>query len=155
MTGERWTSQPTGALRFRGDERVLVVFAVLWTVFWSAYMQAAYSAGVPLVMWASASIFIAYGLWAAGRTLHGALARRRRAYSIDEETLLVTDTRTDSVVLRVDRTAISELSVERHRGGNVTLWGRVGDGDAEPLLEMIQDSQTALEILSRAPALRG
>ncbi|MEE2780550.1 MAG: hypothetical protein VYE15_08495 [Myxococcota bacterium] len=135
-------------MRLRGDETVVLAFSGTWSLFWGAYLQAAHSAGVPLVMWASASIFIAYGLWAVGRLLGGALARGRRAYVVDQDALVVTDTRTDRVVLRVDRSAISDLSVEGHRGGAVTLWGRVGEERATPLIEMVSDVEGALALLA-------
>ena len=148
MTSQTWIGRPERSMRLRGDESVVLAFSVTWSLFWGAYLQAAYSAGVPLVMWASASLFIAYGLWAVGRVLAGALARGRRAYAIGEGTLVVTDTRTDRVVLRVDRVAISDLRVEGHRGGAVTLWGRVAEERAIPLIEMVSDVEGALALLA-------
>ncbi len=147
MTEETWEGRPERAMELRGDETVVLVFAVAWSLFWGAYMQAAYSAGVPLVMWASSSLFIVYGLWSAGRVLRGGLARGRRAYAMDQEALVVTDTRTNAVVWRVDRAAISELSLEGHRGGAVTLWARVGEGRPSPLIEMVPDVEGALALL--------
>lgn len=155
MSQHLWSGRSVSSLRLRGDEGILLAFALLWTAFWSAYLQAAYSAGVPTVMWAVAMVFIAYGAWSFLQTLRATRKRLGHAYAIHPEALEVTDVRTGEVIRRLERASMSELTVEVHRGGLVTLWCQIDGAPPEPVLEMVEDGHTAATLLGPAPNLSG
>ena len=154
MAGERlvWSGRPSGGIRFRAYDLILIPFSFVWGGFAIFWEVTAWRTDAPLVFKLFGVPFVAVGLFiTVGRFAVDVWLRARTSYALTDTRALIVSTaltrRVQSVDLR--SCAVITLSERRDRSGTIAFGpdtiAHRGGRLAPPSFAFVEDARAVYE----------